>query len=184
LANAAPRAIPKPIAQSALEGRRMSEPKSQKSQKSQMPEIRKKPKTLTIIGWQERIDLPRLGLLGLNAKIDTGARTSALHASDLSTFEKDGAAWVRFRSHFDDAAQDIWAESPILEQRQIKNTSGVPDTRIIIRTPFTLGGQTWDVDVSLTHRADMRFRMIVGRTALKNRAIAVHTKKRHLTTSP
>lgn len=141
-------------------------------------------KAPTIIGWQERIDLPDLGLLGLNAKIDTGARTSALHASEVSTFEKDGAMWVRFRSDFDDAAQDIWAESPILEQRQIKNTSGVPDTRIVIRTPFTLGGNTWDIDVSLTNRADMRFRMIVGRTALKHRAIAVHTKKRHLSTSP
>lgn len=138
-------------------------------------------KPLIVIGWQEHVDLPLLGLTNLKAKIDTGARTSALHASDISKFEKDGEAWVRFHTKFDDDAHDLWVESPVHDTREIKNTSGVPEERIIIRTRFRIAGKLWKIDLSLTDRQNMKFRMIVGRTALKNHPIAVHARRSHLT---
>jgi len=141
-------------------------------------------KPLIVIGWQEHVDLPLLGLTNLKAKIDTGARTSALHATDISKFEKDGEAWVRFHTKFDDDARDTWVESPIHDVREIKNTSGVPEERIIIRTRFRIAGKLWRIDLSLTDRNSMKFRMIVGRTALKNHPIAVHSRQSHLTVKP
>ena len=139
---------------------------------------------LTIIGWQETVDLPDLGLTNMVAKIDTGARTSALHAEDITRFDKDGADWVRFHTRFDDEARDIWVECPIHDLREIKNTSGQPEERIVIRTKFRIARRAWTIDVSLAERGEMQFRMIVGRSALRNHAIAVHTRARHLTQKP
>lgn len=137
---------------------------------------------MLIIGWQERIDLPLLGLTRLKAKIDTGARTSALHATNIETFERDGASWVRFHTRFDDDARDTDVETPIHDQRAIKNTSGVPQQRIIIRTKFRIESHLWTIDLSLTERTEMKFRMIVGRSALRRHPILVHPGKRYLTT--
>lgn len=137
---------------------------------------------MLIIGWQERVDLPLLGLTGLKAKIDTGARTSALHATDIHTFERDGVDWVRFHTRFDDDAHDTNVETPIHDRRAIKNTSGVPEERIIIRTKFRIDTHLWRIDLSLTERTEMTFRMIVGRTALRRHPIVVHPGKRYLTT--
>lgn len=89
---------------------------------------------MLVVGWRERVDLPLLGLSNLKAKIDTGARTSALHATDIETFDRDGVPWVRFHTKFDDDSVDTDVECPIHERRDIKNTSGVPETRIVIRT--------------------------------------------------
>lgn len=144
----------------------------------------KEPRPLTIIGWQETVDLPDLGLTNMVAKIDTGARTSALHAEDITRFDKDGADWVRFHTRFDDEARDIWVECPIHDLREIKNTSGQPEERIVIRTKFRIARRAWTIDVSLAERGEMQFRMIVGRSALRNHAIAVHTRARHLTQKP
>jgi hypothetical protein len=83
---------------------------------------------MLIVGWQERVDLPLLGLTNLKAKIDTGARTSALHATDIVTFERDGPPWVRFHTRFDDDARDTDVECPIHDRRAMSvNTSGVPE---------------------------------------------------------
>ena len=138
---------------------------------------------MLVIGWQERVDLPLLGLTNLLAKIDTGARTSALHATDIEPFEKDGEDWVRFRTVFDDDARDAEIESPIHDRRAITNTSGIPEDRYVIRTKFRISGRLWRIDLSLTPRSGMRFRMIVGRTALRRHNILVHPGKRELTTS-
>jgi hypothetical protein len=136
------------------------------------------------IGWQERIDLPQLGLTNLHAKIDTGARTSALHADHIETFPKDGETWVRFHSRFDDDARDLDVECPVLEEREITNTSGSPEQRVVIRTRFRIAGRVWPIDLSLTDRGDMRFRMIVGRTALRGHSIVVHPGRRNLAGPP
>ncbi|MEM7642119.1 MAG: RimK/LysX family protein [Pseudomonadota bacterium] len=138
---------------------------------------------MLIIGWQERVDLPLLGLTKLKAKIDTGARTSALHATDIETFERDGVPWVRFHTRFDDDAQDGEVECPIQDRREVKNTGGVPEPRIIIRTKFRMARRQWTIDVSLTERTEMSFRMIVGRTALRRHSIAVDPGRRYLTTN-
>lgn len=138
---------------------------------------------MLVIGWQERVDLPLLGLTNLKAKIDTGARTSALHATNIVEFERDGIPWVRFHSRFDDDTHDKDVETPIHDRRDITNTSGVPETRLIIRTKFRINRRLWQIDLSLTERTEMRFRMIVGRTALRRHQIVVDPGKRHLTTN-
>lgn len=137
---------------------------------------------MLVIGWRERVDLPLLGLSNLKAKIDTGARTSALHATDIVTFERDGIPWVRFHTKFDDDSIDTDVECPIHDRRDIKNTSGIPETRIVIRTKFRIGKRLWSIDLSLTERSDMKFRMIVGRTALRKHHILVDPNKSNLTT--
>ena len=142
------------------------------------------PRDTLTIGWQERIDLPQLRLTNLHAKIDTGARTSALHASDIVPFDRDGVPHVRFHTKFDDDARDLDVECPVLETRDITNTGGVPESRIVIRTRFRIAGRAWPIDLSLTDRGDMRFRMIVGRTALRGHAILVHPGRRHLAGPP
>ncbi len=136
---------------------------------------------MLVIGWREQVDLPLLGLTRLKAKIDTGARTSALHATEIFEFERDGAPWVRFHSRFDDNTQDRDVECPVHDRREIKNTSGVPEPRIVIRTGFRIAKRTWRIDLSLTERTEMSFRMIVGRTALRGRSIVVDPGKHDLT---
>ncbi len=133
-----------------------------------------------IIGWIEHLDLPELGLLQIKAKIDTGARTSALHADGIEPFMRDGAEWVRFLAQTDDDAPEQWVETPIHDRRAIKNTSGIPEERIIIRTRLKMAARSWVIPVSLTDRSNMRFPIIVGRTALKHHNIAVHTRRANL----
>ena len=138
------------------------------------------PQMPKVIGWMEYIDLPDLPLNEIKAKIDTGARTSALHATDIRRFQRDGHHWVSFLTEVPGGEGMIRIEAPIKERRNIKNTSGIPENRIVIRTTIRLGDETWPLDLSLTDRTNMPFQMIVGRAALKNHAIAVHTKRAHL----
>ena len=135
---------------------------------------------MLVIGWQEHVDLPLLGLTNIRAKIDTGARTSALHATDIVEFERDGAHWVRFHTRFDDDAHDKDVECPVFDRRAITNTSGVPEPRIVIRTKFRIARRLWQIDLSLTERSEMKSRMIVGRTALRRHSILVHPGKRDI----
>ncbi len=135
------------------------------------------PKNLIVVGWTELVGLPALGLADLKAKIDTGARTSALHADRIVRFEKDGAPWVRFRVRHEAAKARVTTEAPVHDTRAIKNTSGVAEERIVIRTPLLIAGHRWLIDLSLTDRSNMRLAMIVGRTALSNHNVAVHTRR-------
>lgn len=139
---------------------------------------------MLFIGWEEHVDLPLLGLTNLRAKIDTGARTSALHATNIETLTKDGVETVRFHTFFDDDAHDSVVESPIRDRREITNTSGVPEERFVIRTKFRIDGKLWRIDLSLADRSGMSFRMIVGRTALRRHKIAVLPGQRNLTSNP
>ncbi|MBV2358645.1 RimK/LysX family protein [Thalassococcus sp. CAU 1522] len=136
-----------------------------------------------VIGWMELVDLPLLGLDRVKAKIDTGARTSALHATDIEPFEKDGEPWVRFRTLISDGLPEKVIETPYHSERAIKNTSGVPEDRYIIHTQMRLGKRRWAIDLSITDRTNMTFPMIVGRAALKNHNIVVHTRRTYLMTS-
>jgi len=136
---------------------------------------------LLIVGWMEYVDLPDLGLFDIKAKIDTGARTSAIHAKGIEAFKKGSEDWVRFTTHGTHDRGNVTIEAPIHTIRSIKNTSGVPQNRIVIRTKFRLAGRWWTIDLSLTDRDNMTFGLIVGRTALKNHSIAVHTRRALLT---
>ncbi len=135
-------------------------------------------RTLIVVGWTEIVGLPALGLDTLKAKIDTGARTSALHADAIELYEDEaGARRVRFRVHHGAARSRAQQDQPVHDVREIKNTSGVPEERVVIRTPLSIAGHLWRIDVSLTDRSNMRLPMIVGRTALAAHNVAVHTRR-------
>ena len=140
--------------------------------------------TADIIGWREIVSLPELGIFEMSAKIDTGARTSALHAEDQEVFERDGRTWVRFRVPASRHHSDFRAEVPVLDLRDIKNTSGVPERRIVIRTHLNLGQHHWLIDVSLADRTNMGFDMILGRTAIRRHNVLVDAGRSFLSGKP
>ena len=146
--------------------------------------IASKTRPLMVIGWQECIKLPELGLDHFAVKIDTGAKTTALHADDIALFRKDAAAWVRCTCPSIDDTPPRLCEFPVHTQRDITNTGGTPETRIVIRTPMVLARRRWKIDISLTDRGSMRFPLILGRRALRRKSIAVHPGQTYLVSTP
>lgn len=121
-----------------------------------------------LAGWREWASLPDLGVNTIKAKLDTGARTSALHAWNIWTFERDGEDWVQFDLHpvQRNNAVCVTCEAPLVGRRHVKSTSGKAEERFVIRTTVMLGGETRAVEVTLTNRDEMGFRMLLGRTAM------------------
>jgi len=126
-----------------------------------------------IIGWREYIDLPELGIIGLPAKIDTGARTSAMHAENQEMFERDGEQWVSFWFARPGHSKPERFEARVVDRRKIRNTGGDQELRIVIRTVLILGSHKWGIDVSLADRNKMEFDIILGRTAIKGKRVVV-----------
>ncbi len=123
---------------------------------------------LTTVGWREWVRLPDLDVGWIKAKVDTGARSSSLHAYRLKTFQRKGSKWVRFALKSDrDTADDPMFEVPLLEMRSVKSSSGVSEVRPVIRTELSLGGTTRSIDLTLTNRDEMGFSMLLGREALR-----------------
>lgn len=122
-----------------------------------------------IIGWRENIALPQLNIFQIKAKIDTGARSSALHAFNIRQLQRDGKAIVRFQVHplQRDSQTTITAEAQLLEYRKIRNSGGIAQLRPVIKTQVELGEQTWAIELSLTDRDVMGFRMLLGRQAVR-----------------
>ena len=123
---------------------------------------------LSVIGLREWINLPELGMVGLRAKIDTGASTSTLHASDIQPFDRDGQPWVRFTAHLGTLVQRRHAncEAPLVTVKTIKSSNGQAQTRYVIRTQLALGDRLWPVDFTLACRKTMRYRVLLGAMAL------------------
>ncbi|MEA5537400.1 ATP-dependent zinc protease [Crocosphaera sp. XPORK-15E] len=124
-----------------------------------------------MIGWREWLDLPALGIAEIKAKIDTGARTSALHAFHVKSFKKDGKEMIRFQVHpyQKDSHNTVTAEAELLEWRHVTNSGGHQQLRPVILTPVELAGQLWNIELTLTNRDVMGFRMLLGREAVRQR---------------
>jgi hypothetical protein len=125
----------------------------------------------TVLGWREWASLPDLGLGAIRAKVDSGARSSALHVDWLECFEREGMEWVRFAIHPGERGASMVrsGEAPVLDRRPVTDSGGRSTLRVFIRTRLCLAGQTWPIDINLTDRRAMLFPMLLGRTALAGR---------------
>ena len=133
--------------------------------------IKKQKVSLPVIGWREWVGLPDLGIETIKAKVDTGARSSSLHAFDVKRFEREGEAWVRFKVHpvQRKTQPTIEVEARVLELRSVRSSSGKAAMRPVIVTPIVLLGVTWAVELTLANRDEMGFRMLLGREAFRRR---------------
>lgn len=127
-------------------------------------------KPLKTLGWREWAALPDLGIDAIKMKVDTGARTSCLHAFKLEPFTREGKEWLRIWVHpvQNDNTEHL-CEAPVLEQRQVTDSGGHTETRYVIETTLQLGEQMFSVELTLTNRDTMKFRMLLGRQAMLGR---------------
>lgn len=130
-----------------------------------------KKSNLPTIGWREWVALPDLGINRIKAKVDTGARSSSLHAFDLVEFERDNERWVRFSIHPVQRRNEgtIEAEVKVLEYRTVRSSSGKASLRPVVVTSIELLGITWPIELTLANRDEMGFRMLLGREAFRGR---------------
>jgi hypothetical protein len=126
---------------------------------------------LPIIGWREWITLPGLGIKFVKAKIDTGARSSSLHAFDIEVFERNGDRWVRFNVNpvQRNASWVVQSTAPVIDMRSIRSSSGQEEIRPVVKTAVRMLGQEFDIELTLTDRNKMGFRMLLGREAFRKR---------------
>ncbi len=133
------------------------------------PERKQEP---TVIGWREWVRLPDLAPDdAIKAKIDTGARTSAIHAWDIEHVERAGETWVRFSLHPRQRDDDhvVTAEARLVEEREVRSSNGDVENRCVVSTTLVLGEEQWPIELTLTKRDQMGFRMLLGRTAMAGR---------------
>jgi hypothetical protein len=138
-----------------------------------------------VAGWREWVSLPQLGISAIKAKIDTGARSSSLHAFDVETFRKGRALWVRFAVHPLQRTTEsaVAAEARVIEHRSVRSSNGLAAERPVIVTEVELMGRRWPIELTLANRDEMGFRMLLGREAIRNRLI-VDPGRSYLTGRP
>ncbi len=127
-----------------------------------------------LLGWREKVALPALGIEQVVAKVDTGAKTSALHTFFIEPFTRnDGSEWVRFGLHPVRKQQtpEVIAEAPVKEKRNVSDSGGHIETRFVIETEFVVGNTRFLAELTLTNREKMAYRMLLGRTALREHFI-------------
>ena len=128
-------------------------------------------KDLPVIGWREYVDLPDFGVTRVRAKVDSGARSSSLHAFNIESFMKDDEEWVRFKICPDqDSSKRISrAEAKVLDSRMVKNSGGKQTKRFFIETTVKLLDMEFQIELTLANRDEMGFRMLLGRQAIRRR---------------
>lgn len=135
--------------------------------------MNEKQSKLLTFGWREWVKLPELGLTAIKAKVDTGARTSALHAFDLRPFIENGKQRIEFSIH--PKQRDLKTiqicQANVLDERMVTDSGGHKEKRWVIETTLVVGKHTWPIEMTLTARDNMKFRMLIGRTALENVAL-------------
>ena len=126
---------------------------------------------LPVIGWREWVGLPELGIKTIKVKVDTGARSSSLHAFGVQEFRRDNVTWVRFQIHPVQRKNDpaVTAEAPVFAFRSVRSSSGKAAIRPVIITSVVLLGVTWPIELTLANRDEMGFRMLLGREAFRQR---------------
>jgi hypothetical protein len=126
--------------------------------------------TPDVVGWREWVGLPSLGVPWIKAKIDTGAQTSSLHAFGLREFKRDGDTWVRFTVHpwQNSSRNGVKVELPVHDRRRVRSSSGHTQTRVVVLVELRMLDRTLPIEVTLSRRDAMGFRMLVGREALSN----------------
>lgn len=134
---------------------------------------RRRRKAPVVAGWREWVSLPDLGIDHLKAKLDTGARSSALHAFGIERFDDESGPKVRFCVHpvQRDDRTTVEAVADWIDERDVKDSGGRVERRTVIRTTVGIGGQAWPIEVTLSRRDEMGFRMLLGRQALKRRFV-------------
>lgn len=136
---------------------------------------------LPVIGWREWVGLPDLGVASIKAKVDSGARSSSLHAYALHQFERNGVTWVRFQVHpvQRSNAEAVDVEAEVLEFRSVRSSSGKAALRPVIITRVALLGIAWPIELTLASRDEMGFRMLLGREAIRGRFLVDAGKSYH-----
>lgn len=135
--------------------------------------VTKKRRKLRRIGWREWVSLPELGLDHIKAKVDTGARTSALHAFSLEPFMDGDQEKIRFDIHpYQNNVKDVvTCTADVIDKRIVTDSGGHKEERYVIRTMIVLAGKSWPIEITLTERDTMLFRMLLGRSAIRKRYI-------------
>ncbi len=141
---------------------------------------------LTVVGLREWVALPDLGVAGLRAKIDTGASTSSLHATEIEPFERDGEKWVRFTAHLGTVVQlrHRRCEAPLVTRKTIKSSNGQAQVRYVISTTLALGDRVWRVEFTLACRKSMRYRLLLGSKALIDGQLVVNPGIKYVQDKP
>ncbi len=126
-----------------------------------------------MLGWREWVALPELNINEIKAKIDTGARSSALHAFEIAPYRKGGQHWVMFAIHPVQNQTDtvIECHAPVKDRRIVSDSGGHKQRRYVIETPMVLGCSVINAEITLTNRDTMLFRLLIGRTAMNSRFI-------------
>ncbi len=132
-----------------------------------------KDETRRTAGWREWVGLPALGVELIKAKLDSGARTSALHAFGIESYYRDGELRVRFTIHPNqrDDAGEVACDETVADVRTVTNPGGRRQKRFIISTMLAVGGEAWPIDLSLTERNEMGYRLLIGRTAMRHKLL-------------